>query len=132
MCCVGRDVRFSYPYRQYTKYKIKSYISILPTFVPRLFSPLAAPAGKRSPFPSERRKEPGYEVAILLVSRDVTAAMLVGRYIIVLSDEGPMLETLDHTIRIGSTPTFLYSDLYLYSAYAAHYVYIRYTLGLLF
>ena len=34
-----------------------------------------------------------------------------------------MLETLDHTIRIGSTPTFLYLDLYLYSAYAAHYVY---------
>ena len=28
-----------------------------------------------------------------------------------LSDEGPMLETLDHTIRIGSTPTFLYFDL---------------------
>ena len=41
-----------------------------------------------------------------------------------LSDEGPMLETLDHTIRIGSTPTFLYFDLYLYSANAAHYVYI--------
>ena len=41
-----------------------------------------------------------------------------------LSDEGPMLQTLDHTIRIGSTPTFLYFDLYLYSAYAAHYVYI--------
>ena len=40
-----------------------------------------------------------------------------------LSDEGPMLETLDHTIRIGSTPTFLYFDLYLYSAYAARYVY---------
>ena len=39
------------------------------------------------------------------------------------SDERPMLETLDHTIRIGSTPTFLYFDLYLYSAYAAHYVY---------
>ena len=36
-----------------------------------------------------------------------------------------MLETLDHTIRIGSTPTFLYFDLYLYSAYAAHYVYNR-------
>ena len=35
-----------------------------------------------------------------------------------------MLETLDYTIRIGSTPTFLYFDLYLYSAYAAHYVYI--------
>ena len=35
-----------------------------------------------------------------------------------------MLETLDHTIRIGSTPTFLYFDLYLYSAYAAHHVYI--------
>ena len=39
-----------------------------------------------------------------------------------LSDEGPILETLDYTIRIGSTPTFLYFDLYLYSAYAAHYV----------
>ena len=34
-----------------------------------------------------------------------------------------MLDTLDFTIRIGSTPTFLYFDLYLYSAYAAHYVY---------
>ena len=33
---------------------------------------------------------------------------------IFLSDEGPMLETLDHTIRIGSTPTFLYFDLYIY------------------
>ena len=32
---------------------------------------------------------------------------------------------LDHTIHIGSTPTFLYFDLYLYSAYAAHYVYIQ-------
>ena len=42
-----------------------------------------------------------------------------------LSDEGPMLETLHHTIRIGSTPTILYFDLYLYSAYAAHYVYIN-------
>ena len=36
-----------------------------------------------------------------------------------------MLETLDYTIRIGSTPTFLYFDLYLYSAYAAHFVYIQ-------
>ena len=31
-----------------------------------------------------------------------------------LSDEGPMLETLYYTIRIGSTPTFLYFDLYIY------------------
>ena len=37
-----------------------------------------------------------------------------------------MLETLDYTIRIGSTPTFLYFDLYLYSAYAAHYVYFTF------
>ena len=45
-------------------------------------------------------------------------------YFLFLSDEGPMLETLDYTIRIGNTPTFLYFDLYLYSAYAAwHYVY---------
>ena len=26
-------------------------------------------------------------------------------------NEGPMLETLDYTIRIGRTPTFLYFDL---------------------
>ena len=44
-------------------------------------------------------------------------------YFLFLSDEGPMLETLDYTIRIGSIPTFLYFDLYLYSAYAAHFVY---------
>ena len=44
-------------------------------------------------------------------------------YFLFLSDEGPMLKTLDHTIRIGSTPTFLYFDLYLHSAYAAHYDY---------
>ena len=42
-----------------------------------------------------------------------------------LSDEGPMLETLDYTIRIGSTPTFLYFDLHLYSAYAGYYVYLK-------
>ena len=36
-----------------------------------------------------------------------------------------MLETLDYTIRIGSIPTFLYFDLYLYSAYAAHFVYFN-------
>ena len=34
-----------------------------------------------------------------------------------------MLETLDYTVRIGSTPTILYFDLYIYSAYAARYVY---------
>ena len=32
-------------------------------------------------------------------------------------------KTLDYTICIGSTPTFLYFDLYLYSAYATHYLY---------
>ena len=39
-----------------------------------------------------------------------------------------MLKTLDYTIRIGSIPTFLYFDLYLYSAYAAHFIYIYVTL----
>ena len=29
------------------------------------------------------------------------------------SDEGPMLETLDYTIRIGSTLTILYFDVYI-------------------
>ena len=42
-----------------------------------------------------------------------------------LSDEGPTLKTLDFYIRIGSTPTFLYFDLYLYTAYAAHYTFIK-------
>ena len=41
------------------------------------------------------------------------------------TDERPMLETLDYTIHIGSTPTFLYFDLYPHSAYAAHYVYFK-------
>ena len=38
-------------------------------------------------------------------------------------DEEPKLETLDFTIHIGSTPTFLYFNLYLNTAYAGHYVY---------
>ena len=40
-----------------------------------------------------------------------------------LSDEGPTFETLDFAFHIDSTPTFLYFDLYLNTAYAAHYVY---------
>ena len=44
-------------------------------------------------------------------------------HLLFLSDDGPTLEKLDCTIRIGSTPTFLYFDLYLYYAYTAHYVY---------
>ena len=32
-------------------------------------------------------------------------------------------ETLDFAFYIGSTPTFLYFDLYFNTAYAAHYVY---------
>ena len=34
-------------------------------------------------------------------------------YFLFLSDEGPMLETLDYTIRIGSIPNILYFDFYL-------------------
>ena len=41
-----------------------------------------------------------------------------------LSYEGPMLETFDVSIRIGSTPNFSYFDLYLYSAYAGNHVQI--------
>ena len=40
-----------------------------------------------------------------------------------LSNEGPTLETKHFTIRtIGSTPIFIYFDLYLNTAYAAHYI----------
>ena len=41
-----------------------------------------------------------------------------------LSDEGATLETLDFAFYIGSTPTFLYFDLYLNTTYAAHYTFI--------
>ena len=42
-----------------------------------------------------------------------------------LSDEGPTLETLDFTIRVSAVnQPFLNLDLYLYTAYAAHYVYL--------
>ena len=43
-----------------------------------------------------------------------------------LFGEGPTLETLDYmyTIRIGGTLTFLYFDLTLNTAYAAHYTLI--------
>ena len=43
-----------------------------------------------------------------------------------LSDEGPTLKTIDFAIRIGSTPTFLYFDLYLNTAYAT---YVYFTFG---
>ena len=43
-------------------------------------------------------------------------------FVMCLSDETPTLETLDFTFHIGRTPTFLYFDLYLNTAYAAHYV----------
>ena len=52
--------------------------------------------------------------------------MLCNVRFLFLSDEGTMLETLDYTVLIGSTPTFLYFDLYPYSPYAGHYVYTRY------
>ena len=43
-----------------------------------------------------------------------------------LSDEGPTFKTLDFTFYIGSTPTFLYLDLYFNTAYAAHYILIMF------
>ena len=45
--------------------------------------------------------------------REKTKMQIIG----FLSDEGPMFETLDHTIRIGSTPTFLYFDLYICNSF---------------
>ena len=44
-----------------------------------------------------------------------------------LSDEGPTLrKTSNFTFHIGSAPTFLYFDLYLNTAYAAHHVYFAF------
>ena len=39
-------------------------------------------------------------------------------------DEGPTLETINFTFHIDSTPTFLYSDLYLNTAYTQHTTFI--------
>ena len=39
-----------------------------------------------------------------------------------LSDEGPTFETLDFTLHIGNASTILYFNLYLNTAYVAHYV----------
>ena len=49
----------------------------------------------------------------LLLFSLLPQAILLGQsfWIWFLSDEGPMLETSDYTIRIGSTPTILYFDL---------------------
>ena len=44
-------------------------------------------------------------------------------YILIYIWTLPTLKTLDCTFYIGSTPTFLYFDLYLNTAYAAYYVY---------
>ena len=44
-------------------------------------------------------------------------------YFLFLSVEGPMLETLDYTIRIGSTPTFLYFDLSFITKAPFHWIY---------
>ena len=55
----------------------------------------------------------------IFVSKNSSKNIIIGFLFIFcfLSDEGPTLETLNYTIRIGSTTTFLYFDLYLYSAY---------------
>ena len=39
------------------------------------------------------------------------------------SDEGSTLEALDFAFNIGSTPTFLYFDFYLNTAYEEHYTF---------
>ena len=51
---------------------------------------------------------------------------------LIRSDEEPTLEMLDFAFHIGSTPTFLYFDLYLNTAYAAHGVYFVYILAGIF
>ena len=40
----------------------------------------------------------------------------------IVKPKGPTLETLEFAFHSGSTSTFLYFDLYLNTAYAAHYI----------
>ena len=47
-------------------------------------------------------------------NRNIKRSVLYCRYGFFLSDEGPILETLHYTTRIGSTPTYLYFDLYVF------------------
>ena len=42
------------------------------------------------------------------------------KYLMFLSYKGPTLETFDFTFYIGSTPTFLYFDLYPNTAFPQH------------
>ena len=54
---------------------------------------------------------------------------LIFMYFLFLSDEKPLLKTLDYTVRIGSTSTFLYFDLLLimhYYAFIMHLLCIYY------
>ena len=51
----------------------------------------------------------------MYVKIKIISSLSNGDDIYFLSDEGPMLETLDYTIRIGSTTTILYFDLYISS-----------------
>ena len=46
--------------------------------------------------------------------------------VLCFSNERPTLEKLDFAFYIGSTPTFLYFDLYLNTAHTAHHVYFTF------
>ena len=71
--------------------------------------------------PNVRKYKSKYKmVGVLPIVYSLTFRALALHQRVFLSDEGPMLVTLDYII--GSTPTFLYFELYLYSAYATHYV----------
>ena len=60
----------------------------------------------------------------MLNSLTFRALALRQRENVFVSDEGPMLETLNFTIRIGSTPTFLYFGLYISTLPTQHTTFI--------
>ena len=82
-------------------------------YIPQLQTQCAAQAKQRY---KSKYKKVGV-LPIRIVQSNVSSIGPSSEILIIflfLSDEGPMLETLVYTIRIGSTPTFLYFDLYLY------------------
>ena len=67
----------------------------------------------------------GFTFAKLIPWFERTKLISLSNVIINTSKLAKYEETLGYTIRIGITPTILYFDLHLYSANAAHNVYLN-------
>ena len=107
----ARNVRRYYPYWHavHRPFYISICISTLPTL---LYIYIYIQQRRQSRDTNRNIKRSLYCMPILIVySLTFRALSLRQRE---KPDEGPMTETLDYTIRIGSTPTFIYTHIYIY------------------